>query len=126
MKKFLLILIFTIFFWISSEIFAANDITRYSEYSEDWTLDRQLFDLWDSNMSFDEYKTKTFKVATLSWSICWDDEWSWWDVAEFWENFQWLWRLEIIWNNDNEATFWKFKPWKEFWDLENEEFIIQI
>ena len=34
-----------------------------------------------------------------------------------------MWRIEIIWNNSTEATFWKFKPWKEFSNLENEDFI---
>ena len=121
MKKFLLTLITVFVFWIWSEIFAQN-ITRYSEYSEDWTLDKQLFDLWNENLDFNSYKQNTFNVSVLSWSICWDDE-VWWNIAEYWENFQWKWRLEIVWNNSTEATFWKFKPWKEFVDLYNEDFI---
>lgn len=118
MKKILLTLSGIILFFISSQTFA-QEIVRYSEYSEDWTLDKQLFDLWDSNISFDNYKTKIFQVAKFEDWFCS----SWEDFAEFWENFQWLWRLEIIWNNSNEATFWKFKPWEEFWNLENEDFI---
>ena len=118
MKKFLLILFTTFIFWISSEIFAQN-ITRYSEYFEDWTLYKQLFDLWDSNISLDDYKTKIFKIAKFENWTCW----IWWDEVEYWENFNWLWRLEIWWNNSTETTFWKFKPWKEFWNLNNEDYV---
>ncbi|MCD5382591.1 hypothetical protein LR002_00520, partial [Candidatus Gracilibacteria bacterium] len=118
MKKFLLTLVGIFIFGISSEIFAQN-ITRYSDYGEDWTLDKQLFDLGDASIDLDTYKTNTFKVAILSGSTCQTGG----NFAEYGENFQGLGRIEISSNNETEATYWKFKPGKKFAKLNNEDFV---
>lgn len=102
--------------------YAANDITRYASYTEDWALEGQFFDLRDSGIStMGGYSANMFLVSTWSSTECGVSS----NVAaEYWENSNWYWRLEIVDNNAQDPTTWKFKPWREFESLQNGEEVV--